>query len=288
MLMSVKQINGFWAFLTVIIGLSFSSCEIINPEEDIPSYIHIDSIALNADYKAPYNISDAWLYVNGNLQGVFELPATIPVLAGGINGVQIAPGIKINGIALTRMAYPFFELYETNIELFRDSVISISPVTSYKGTTKWEENFEDIGYTLQATGNSDTTVNRITDPAEVFQGTGCAQFALSAEQTAIEVISSNTFQLPKGGTAVFLEIHYKCNNTFSVGIFSNTVSQLVQIPPSLVINPREEWNRIYINLTNEVSAQAQAIDYNIYFYMEKDGGNATAEAYVDNIRLVHL
>lgn len=287
MLMSVKKISTFWVILTVFIGLGFSSCEIINPEEEIPSYIHIDSISLNAGYSAPHSITDAWLYVNGQLQGVFELPATVPVLASGPSSILVAPGIKINGISLTRMAYPFFEFYKGETELIRDSIIQIYPETSYKGTTRWEENFEDIGFTLQATSSSDTTVNRVTDPSKVFQGTGSALFALSASQTSFEAISSNTFQLPKGGTPVFLEINYKCNNTFAVGIFSNTVSQLVQVPPSLVINPKSEWNRIYINLTNAVSAQAQAIDYNIYFYMEKDLGNTTAEAYVDNIRLVH-
>lgn len=285
--MSVKQINSLLGLVALLAGLGFTSCEVINPEEDIPSYIHIDSISLNSSYSSPHNITDAWVYVNDDLKGMVELPATFPIVAGGPVNLKILPGVKMNGIALTRIIYPFFEIYDTDIELIRDSIIYIKPETSYKGTTVWNEDFEDISFSLQATGKSDTTMNRVTTLSDVFQGTGCGSFVLTNAQSAFEAISSATFKLPKGGTPVFLEVHYRCNNTFAVGIFSNTTTQVVQVTPSLVVNPKSEWNRIYINLTNEVSAQNNAFDYNIYFYMEKDPGNTIAEVFIDNIRLVH-
>lgn len=286
--MSVKQYNSLWALMVFTIGLGFTSCEVINPEEDIPSYIYIDSIKLNSSYNSPSSITDAWVYINDNINGVYELPATIPVLEGGPTNVKVFAGIKMNGISLTRIPYPCFDLYSEDTELIRDSIIEIKPVVDYKGTTRWEENFEDIGFTLQSTSSSDTSVIRETDPSIVFQGTGCGRFTLGTSQNIFSAISSSNFQLPKGSTPVFLELHYKCNNTFAVGITSNTPTNVEQITPSLVINPKDEWNRIYINLTNEVSAQAQAIDYNIYFYMERDFGNETPEVFIDNIRLIHL
>jgi len=267
---------------------AFSSCEIINPEEEIPSYIHIDSIHLNTSDKPPYNITDAWVYVNDDLKGVYELPATFPILAGGPNNVQIKPGIEMNGIALTRIPYPFFTAYITSEDLIRDSVITINPETNPTGNVVWEEDFENVGITLQATSQSDTAAQRTDDPSIIFQGDGCGAFILYQNQNTFEAISSNTFAIPYNSSAIFLEIDYKCNNQFSVGIFANSVSQSIQVAPSLVINPKAQWNKIYINLTQEINAQINALNYNIYFGILKDSGVDVAEVYVDNIKLIYL
>ena len=53
-------------------------------------------------------ITDAWIYVNGNLEGVYELPATIPLHYEGLKNLVIYPGIKRNGIAADRKKYPFY------------------------------------------------------------------------------------------------------------------------------------------------------------------------------------
>lgn len=288
MLISVKNIVAHWGAFAVICILALTSCEVINPEEQIPSYIQIDSIQLNNGDLPPHNIVDAWVYLNDDIVGVYELPATIPLLAGGQNDLQIRAGIKMNGITLTRIPYPFFVPYETTTELFRDSVLTINPEVNYQGNIVWEENFENVGITLQKTSQSDTSVQRLTNDPIVFQGTGCGAFLLPPGAEIFEAVSSQSFDLPKGGSAVFLEIHYKCNNRFAVGIFANTTSQVVQVQPSLIINPKEDWNKIYINLTNEVSAQLQAIDYNIYFGVIKDTDVSSAEVYIDNIRLLRF
>ena len=76
--------------LPVLAYCSFSGCEIINPKEDTPSYLKINSIPLNTRKSASEtygsnsnNIVDAWVFANGKLIGSFELPATIPILAEG-------------------------------------------------------------------------------------------------------------------------------------------------------------------------------------------------------------
>lgn len=288
MLMSVKNWTALFGVIALVCSLVLSSCEVINPEEEIPSYIHIDSIKLNNGDLPPSNITDAWVYVNDDIVGVYELPATVPLLAAGQNSVQIRAGVKMNGIALTRLSYPFFVPYETNLDLIRDSVLTIYPEVNYQGTIVWEENFENVGITLQKTSQSDTSVQRLSNDPQVFQGTGCGAFILPPGANVFEAISSQTFVLPKGGSAVFLEIHYKCNNRFVVGVYANTSSQIIQVEPSLIINRKEEWNKIYINLTNEVSGQLSAIDYNVYFGIIKEDDVSTAEVYVDNIRLLRF
>ncbi|MEM9024932.1 MAG: hypothetical protein AAGB22_14400, partial [Bacteroidota bacterium] len=96
--------------------LNLSSCDIINPEEEIPSFLRIDSINLNITNSgiqgAPTeNITEAWVFWNSELIGVFELPAIIPILAAGQGELQVAAGIQVNGIGAKREIYPFYQAF---------------------------------------------------------------------------------------------------------------------------------------------------------------------------------
>ena len=62
----------------LLIILILASCQ----KEDsggIPTYLKIDNITLD-EGNTTSNITDALVYVNDQLQGVYELPANFPVL----------------------------------------------------------------------------------------------------------------------------------------------------------------------------------------------------------------
>ena len=73
--------------LFVIIGLAlflgFSSCKKFSGSQEVPAYIHIDSLTVDCDYFTyganTSNITDAWVYVDDQPIGCFELPATFPI-----------------------------------------------------------------------------------------------------------------------------------------------------------------------------------------------------------------
>lgn len=69
----------FILFLTTLLFLF--SCEVINTEEDIPSTITIESIEVDGNHTS--KITDAWIYIDNEFQGVFPLPANFPVLKTG-------------------------------------------------------------------------------------------------------------------------------------------------------------------------------------------------------------
>ena len=72
---------------------------------DIPSYMSINSVTL--DENSTHNISDVWIYIDDNLQGVYELPANFPILDEGTHKLRVKAGIKDNGISAKRIPYPF-------------------------------------------------------------------------------------------------------------------------------------------------------------------------------------
>ncbi len=284
-----------FSFLFFALAALLPSCEVINPDEGIPSYIQIDTITLSTNYATEgttsHKITDAWVYIDDQLIGAYELPATVPVLQSGSHKIVVKAGLKMNGIAATRIPYPFFVPYEITTELFPDSVLVLHPHVTYSTSTtfSWLEDFESPGYTLEITSMSDTSLNRITGTSHVFEGNSTGFFALrNPPHVLFECKTINEYVLPKGGQGVFLELNYKCNNTFRIGIFENEAGGVSnQVPQTIVINKSENWNKIYVNLTNEVSYFANAINYNVYFGVIPDEGNPQPMVYVDNIKLVY-
>jgi len=277
--------------IPIVIGIH--SCEIINPEEEIPSYIHIAKINLSTNYATEgtnsHKITDAWVFIDDELLGAYELPVTFPVLKEGKHILKIRAGIKVNGIAATRDKYPFYDFYIDTINLVKGNIIEVNPVVKYflQGITfAWKEDFE-IGNSLTKTSNSDTIIQLIdADTSIGYLGNKSAAIYLDNTHAFFETTSSGQFELPKG-PPVYLEINYKCNNEFVVGIFKNTLSQSIQLQPSLYINSSNDWNKIYVNLTNDVKAQTDAVSYEVYFGVIKDESEPYPEIYLDNIKLLH-
>src|SRR5687767_2026929 len=102
--MGVFTFRSFFTLLIIsfLVSIPFTGCD---KEEPVPSYIHIDSISLNSIYStqgtSDHKITDAWVFVNEQYVGVYELPATFPVLYEGTQNIRIKAGIKKNGISAT-------------------------------------------------------------------------------------------------------------------------------------------------------------------------------------------
>ena len=121
----------FILFLTTLLFLF--SCEVINTEEDIPSTITIESIEVDGNHTS--KITDAWVYIDNEFQGVFPLPANFPVLKTGELEIIIEAGIKKNGISSSRENYPFFTSFEVNRELLENQNTSFSPTSDFASAT---------------------------------------------------------------------------------------------------------------------------------------------------------
>lgn len=282
----------YYLFFTFILFLT--SCDFFDPEEKIPAYIHIESIEFSTEGHSEYgssssNITDAWVYVDDQLVGAFELPATFPVLMEGAHTVKVKPGIKLNGIAESRAINPFYSVYTTTVNLIPDSTITLAPISNYYDEVffPWKEDFEEGGVSLEKTGRSDTTINKTpaNDP-KVFEGTYSGIINLDATHDFFECKTSSSYVLPKTGSPVFLEMNYKNNVEFSVGIFANSTGTSIQ-HDLLVLNPTDTWKKIYINLTGRVSEETSANNFQIFFGCQKPDNVANGEILLDNIKLLH-
>ncbi|MDA3944469.1 MAG: hypothetical protein PF694_13140 [Bacteroidetes bacterium] len=287
----LKAVVALFLFLVLV------SCNKFEGDQTVPAYIRIDTISVNTDYFSQgsntHRITDAWVYVNDQLIGAFELPATIPVLARGRQKLEIRPGIKLNGIGGTRVPYPFYQPYiVTDYNFIEDSIRSILPVTSYYNTITfaWLEDFEGSSISLEKTSQSDTSIYQtspINNPeaylSDFSSYSGIVN--LTTEKNSFKLSSFNAFILPGLGSPVMLEVDYKCTQSFGVGMFAEISGTIVDIP-LIVVNKSEKWNKIYINLGPNVSTYTSASNFKIYFESSMTGED-DAQYYFDNIKLIY-
>ncbi len=285
------------AVVVALLFLSIFSCNKFEGDQTVPAYISIDTINLNTDYFSQgsnsHNITDAWVYVNDQLIGAFELPATIPILARGKQKLEIRPGIKLNGIGGTRVPYPFYQPYTVqDFNFIEDSIRKINPVTSYYNTVgyAWLEDFEGTSISLSKTAQSDTSIYKTTpiNNPEAFLSEFSSYSGivnLTPDKNSFKIASFNAFILPGNGSPVMLEVDYKCDRSFGVGMFASISGTIVDIP-LIVVNKSDTWNKIYINLGPNISAYTSASDFKVYFESSVFDDNE-ASYYFDNIKLIY-
>lgn len=300
----MTRLNNLYYFSLIILFVFSSflleSCYKFSGTQTIPAYIQIDSVFLETNYSEQgsnsQKITDVWIYLNKDLVGVFELPAVFPVLAEGMNDLEIRPGIWLNGIQSTRVPYPFYApvVYEDFV-FHPDSVHDLGDVkaTYYDNLDfAWIEDFESSGVTLVETSISDTVIQR-TLPAgnpeafitETSKHSGL--IAITDEKPIYSATSLNSFLLPKiQNDPVLLELNFKTNNLFYVGLLMNTPSGIRKVP-LLIMNNSEEWKKIYINLGPNIAINYEAINYKVYFEAGLELDKESSEIYLDNIKLIH-
>jgi len=291
----------YFIFLFVLAaGLLFETgCRKMESDQTIPSYLKIDSIFLNTYYpnegSASQEITDAWVYVDDQLLGVFELPALFPVLSNGNHRLEIRPGIKLNGISSTRVPYPFYQpiIFE-NFNFVPDSVMDIGAVstTYYENLMfAWDEDFEEPSISIIKSESSDTTIKR-TSPEnshEAFlteNSSYSGKIVLTDANPMFWGYSFAAFDLPNNQSPVALEVNFKTNNSMVVGVLTSLPGDY-KWDDLVYLNHSDEWNKIYINIGPTTSRYPNAIDYKIYFRAEKEPDLDTATILLDNIKLIY-
>ena len=285
--------------------LFFSSCSKDQFKAEIPSYLLINTIDLETvsfEGSDSQNITDAWVTMDGVFLGAFELPCTVPILADGEHEFSIFAGIKANGISATRIRYPFYNVCDLYLEyssvpvsnstltLYRDSTVKISATTSYSDRTSFlfVEDFEDAGVIIEASDDSDTTLQKTHHDSLVFEGNSSGLVELDTVNDFFELISSEFIGINSIYNHTMLELDYKCDHSFKVGIaMKSAETGLISRFEALHIDSSYVWNKIYVHMTNQVNLGSSDDEYGVFIGMQKGLNSESATFYFDNIKWLH-
>lgn len=266
--------------LISILILLTTNCNKSN--ESIPSYITINSIVLDENNTSE-NITDAWVYINDNIVGTYELPANLPVLKRGKQKITIRAGIKSNGISATRIAYPFYTLFIDTINLLEDSSITINPIVKYKEEIDWNTVFiEDFTFGTSGIKFVPELPNTSTFHDTITDNRTCGYITLkdSLFRTKTLVLEGK----PQESESIFLEMDYKCDSSsFIIGVYANGAPFQI-----MSIFPKQNWNKIYIDLTSIISAGNNTAYFEIFLSITKPEEINSTTLYIDNFKIIYI
>ncbi|MEQ8623753.1 MAG: hypothetical protein RJQ00_08080 [Vicingaceae bacterium] len=281
----------FYRFVLVSSILALFSCDKEELKAPIPGYLTIEDVRVNttleAEGSASDNITDVIVFLNDQSLGFFDLPASIPIQQTGAVNLKIRGVIPVNGQSSKIVQYPFYTTFELDTIFVPEEEIVLAPVVEYfktiDFTEPWSgEDFES-GINFIYNPKSDTTFVRETNSSNVFEGRASGRGSLTAEQTLFEAWTPTFSNIPRNGTAVYLELDYKSTHDFVVGVYANDQSFESAI---VFFRPQSEWKKVYVDLGNVFSTLSTARNYNISFGYQKPLGSS-GDLFIDNVKILH-
>lgn len=288
----------FIKFLTpIILILSIISCNLINPDEEIPTYFKVSKFEIETNISEQgsnsNSITDVWVNIDGNLLGIYELPAKFPILASGKHEIILRTGIKNNGIAASRIIYPFYTFYTLDTILDENNIMVLNPKSTYKEECIfiWNENFENSGISLKTISNSDTSLQVVSN--EVFEGNYSGAIFLDSIHRIFECLAIDSVILSRTNSPIYLEIDLKSdlnnvNKNFEIGLYEinsyNATKGDIYFPNST----NNEWKKIYIDLSQYVISHYTSKYFKFYIRIILDPTINNASIYIDNLKIIHF
>ncbi|MBP1644713.1 MAG: hypothetical protein H6Q16_288 [Bacteroidetes bacterium] len=304
--MSKKLLSN--SYLTIILSVFvFSiflvSCNEFEGDQQTPSFIYIkgfnvvENPAIEQSSTEGFQtsaITDAWVFVDNIYIGTYSLPCKVPILKKGNHKIEIKPGIKLNGISLTRSDYPFYTTYTNTINLKEEETDTIETMDiSYRDD--WSvfaisELFENSFLSFKTEGLLQDT-NRLikcNNPDTVEWGTYCGAMYLGSDETTYRVISDSIYCNNK--STVIMEIDYWCNIPFGIGMAGKTsAAAQTQYLNVMTLNPNatKGWQKVYIVLGKVWSQLSYPEYFRVFLTPLKKDGVQNGWIYVDNIKIIH-
>ena len=267
-------------------SLFWLSCNIVNPAEKIPTYIQIDSfqfVPTNNTGSSSHKITSAWVYFDNQTVGVFDLPATVPILAESKGVVLVIPGVTFSGINNIQTQYPYYLSDTLTIVPGVGKVVNFIPETKYLADTILNSVIVDfetgVGFNRVI---GDTEIVVVEDPNLVFEGSKSGYIYLDNKSYS-ENIMLQGFSDPRAES--FLEMDYKCSLPFEVGLQTTNATGQLFTQYIYGFKPRTTWNKVYMGFNEFVSAFPNK-QYRVVIRVGSLGGDpVTGFVSLDNIKV---
>ena len=282
--------------LFVSIAFILNACIKNNPD---PAWIEVNEWTIQAnpelsgaEGELSHNISDAWVYVNDDLIGVFQVPFKIPVLKSGQADIKIYPTVRNNGISATKKIYPFMDVYEISANLVQNQTLVINPVTKYKsGLNFWIEDFEDANMKIVNDPNTSAAhIHFANSNLQWFNGNAYGEVLLNSTDSTWIAYTNEQLVISKG-LECYLEVDYHVTNNLTTGLIyvnANGSQNNINIRLNAQADTATNWKKIYIDLKELITASPTNTSFLQSFAASLDEGKTNSKIQIDNIKVIHF
>jgi hypothetical protein len=278
----------FW-----ILGVLFmASCRLNDNNAPLPFYLELSDPSVVSPLGGGYDshkITDAWVFADGQILGVFPLPARVPVVVSGQDvEITILAGIRNNGMQDTPVFYPFYKSIVTKIAPVANGSITIPLTFQYVSNAKIpvNEGFENGStFSIDIDGNPESSILVSGDVASLGKKSGLVQLTNSLKfMEAASVVRILDGQNARGKS--YIELDYKGEGEIAVGI-AKLRAGVFRVDYVLFVPGKTDWNKIYVDVTDKLSPRDYD-EYRLVFGFSRTGVSETSRLYVDNIKHLHF
>ncbi|MBK7340915.1 MAG: hypothetical protein IPQ10_11365 [Saprospiraceae bacterium] len=278
---------------SIIAVMLLFGCSSFNTEEAVPSYINIKNYSLSSNGNQGsihHNFQDAWMYVNGDYAGAYQIPFNIPVLSTGNSTIRITPGIRVNGSQTEARIYPFIKAYETSQLLAPGLSTLINPIYEYESDVFFPLN-EDFDFTHFFTKDIDGDLETkmvLSASADSYEGANSGIIRVDSIHQNYIGGYEKSINIPVTPNRVYIELHFKSTVNFYVGLYGIIPGST---PVDLVVarlNPKTEWTKVYFDFT-ELTNSSGATSYQpvIQLQYDKEKPEIDQVVQIDNLKIIY-
>ncbi|NDC40644.1 MAG: hypothetical protein EBZ77_03700 [Chitinophagia bacterium] len=277
----------------VLLGLLLAllgSCNLINPPEVVPTYVHIDTFGFRKDsslaISTSHDVKSVWVYQDNNPIGIFDLPVTFPMKLNSKAQLKVFPGISLNGFNNFQMVNPFYQPDTLTVQPQPGKTTNFTPITRYYNDIKYRvvSNFE-LGPTNFAIGTGTVGIGLTSADSEVFEGNASGKISLKLpSDTLSECYTTTSIIITKDKDAI-LELNYNCDVPFYLGMETHAGTYSYKIYLAGVYPTNGQWKKFYLSLKDFV-AQYNGDYYLIYLKAVLPDGYQKGKVLLDNIQLL--
>ncbi len=273
-------------------GVFLNSCK---KDIEIPAYIHVKKPTFkvgNGQGTDLQNINHVGIYINDNLEGIFEVPVTFPVLRKGSFTIEVRPFIKRfarEGLVNYSLMGGYFE----SAVLVEGEVDTVSPVFRYQSNTKfeWLDDFNANTKSIMVDTNQ-STIDTIFITKSRGVGVDTSLYAYINMGNIIDpffsIETQDQFTLPRDRRDIYLEFHYKSSIAITVGLVEHTTSGSRSILPSVrPFATNGTWQKAYVYLNDELINAPPGTKYRVYFRAVNGDESILGEVFLDNLKLMY-
>ena len=270
-------------------------CSLIATDQDLPIYLVVPEFQFSPGElqgTASTNITDLWVYSSTDVVGVFPLPAVVPLIGEDLQSgeVTLLPGIRENGLSDRRAPYPFYTTVDVIPDVAPGMRDPLLPEVGLVDNVRYLpiEDFETSNVFGSMVGG--VGLIRTDTGGQVFEGEESGRLVVNGDEPLVRVRTvEQEYDLTNGAPA-FLEMDYRCDQAFVVGLYGFIGGQEIQHPAMVLTSTEEgstpEWNKIYIDIAPLVTAQGVADHFEVYVECILEAGRTQGSVGLDNLRIL--
>ncbi|MBR1793424.1 MAG: hypothetical protein IJ764_07295 [Bacteroidales bacterium] len=282
----------------------------------VPAYLHIDSLSVNQPAANAPSTDAGWYtsdidavqliaYFDGEkaetIFGTFELPCRVPILyEGTAQYVRVIPVVRQNGIAQTRIEYPYFcDTILKDITFTANKTTHIGQLDTatgrywlpiyYKPISLMDVLVYDAFEPLATSIVFDTTTKGVAwiqnDREHAQTGSGYLKVTTDSNATSVEFPITTDMVINDPTKILYLEMDYHTDVHLRIGISSPYTSGGQRYTNwAITLYPRKTYGKIYINLGKLWSQFNYYPNFSVIFSTLNTTGLG-GDTYIDNLKI---